>query len=439
MSKYHLVGIGGVGMSALAEALIDTGASVSGSERFLDQGRPLPVLDVLRRQGATILPQNGSGVTQDVDAVVISSAIEPDNPDLAVAARLGIPILHRSQALAKALSRKKLIAVAGTCGKSTITGMLGHILEVADLSPSVVNGAPCVNWCSSQRTGAVLRGGGEICVAEVDESDKSLLNFHPLHALISNCSEDHFCLTESNALFDKFITQVSGIIIDGRSDPEPIPEITEKEWSCEFPFRGRVITLPHPGRHNALNAWQACRMAENLGVSPDTCAKAMASFHGIKRRMELIGTMANGVRVIDEYAHNTEKIRAALKTLQARSTRTLALWRPHGYGPLEKMLDSLTAMFIETLRPDDILFLLPVFDAGGTAKRTIRSESLHACLVAAGVLCELLPDHASVINRIKALVAPGDIIVTMGARDPDITETAVALCVAPAGKMPALP
>ena len=427
MKKLHLVGIGGVGMSALAEALMDLGAEVSGSERFLDQGRPLPVLDVLRGQGATICPQDGSGVTADLSAVVVSSAIESDNPDLAAAARLGIPVLHRSQALAKALTGKKLIAVAGTCGKSTITAMLGHLLDIAGLSPSVVDGAPCVNWFSSQRTGAVLRGTGEYCVAEVDESDKSLLNFYPVHALISNASADHFSLDETNALFDQFLSQVSGSVIDGRADTEPLPQIQEKEWSCEFPFRGRVITLPHPGRHNAINAWQACRLAEIIGVSPEACVRAMASFRGIKRRMELIGTRSDGIRVIDEYAHNTEKIRAALKTLQSRSTRTLALWRPHGYGPLEKMLDSLAVMFTETLRHDDILFLMPVFDAGGSAKRTIQSDILHERLVAAGVRCELLQDHPAVINRITELAHHGDIIVTMGARDPDIPVTAQTL------------
>lgn len=427
MNKLHLVGIGGVGMSALAEALLDTGAEVSGSERFLDQGRPLPVLDVLRRQGATILPQDGSGVSTDVSAVVVSTAIEPDNPDIVAAKRLGIPVEHRSQALANALAGKRLIAVAGTCGKSTITSMIGHILDVAGLSPAVVDGAPCVNWHSATRTGAVLRGTGDFCVVEVDESDKSLLNFFPEYALISNCSADHFCLEESEALFDTFLTQVSGSFLDGRHDTESVPEITESTWSCNFSFRGSVVTLPQPGRHNAVNAWHAARLAEMLGVSAATSARALATFHGIKRRLELIGVRPDGVHVIDEYAHNTEKIRATLQTLQSRSTRTLALWRPHGYGPLEKMLDSLTCMFTDTLRPDDRLFLLPVFDAGGSAKRTIQSDVLHRRLVEAGVRCELLPDHPAVIRRIRELVAPGDVIVTMGARDPDLPETALAL------------
>ncbi len=427
MAKLHLVGIGGVGMSALAEALMDIGAEVSGSERFMDQGKPLPVLDALRAQGARIFPQDGSGVTPDVRSVVASSAIEGDNPDLLAAKRLGIEVIHRSVALARAISPKTLVAVAGTCGKSTITAMLGHILEEAGFDPFVVNGAPCVNWHSATRTGAVRNGCGELCVAEMDESDRSLLNFHPEHAIISNCSADHFCLIESNAIFDDFLTHVSGLVLDGRYDTEPVPEIRELDWSCEFPYRGRVLTLPHPGRHNALNAWQAARMAEKLGATTEDCIRAMASFRGIKRRLELVGIRSDGVRVIDEYAHNTEKIRASLETLRARSQRVLALWRPHGYGPLSKMFESLVEMFTETLRADDILFLLPVFDAGGTADRGINSDALQKRLVANGVKCELLLDHPAVIERISELISPGDIIVTMGARDPDLSVTAASL------------
>lgn len=427
MEKLHLVGIGGVGMSALAETLLDHGACVSGSDRFLDQGRLLPVLSTLRNQGIDIVPQNGSGVHSGLTAVVTSSAIESDNPDILAANRLGIPIKHRSNTLAETLAGKYLVAITGTCGKSTITPMLGHILDVADLAPTVVNGAPCVNWHTPQRTGAVLHGMGPHCVVEVDESDRSLLNFHPKTALVSNASADHFSLEETNALFDAFIAQVSGNVIDGRHDSERLPEITEHTWSSTFEFRNQVITLPQPGRHNAINAWQAARMSELLGVQAETTAKALATFKGIKRRLETIGIRSDGVRVIDEYAHNTEKIRATLITLKNRSTRTLALWRPHGYGPLEKMLESLTEMFIDTLRPDDHLFLLPVFDAGGSASRTIKTEMLQERLAAAGVKAEWLPDHAAAIMRINTLATSGDIIVTMGARDPDLPETAKAL------------
>lgn len=428
MNAFHLIGIGGVGMSALAETLLDHGARVSGSERFCDQGRALPVLDILRNQRINIVPQNGSGIHSNLTAVITSSAIEADNPDVLAANRLGIPIKHRSSTLANTLADKRLIAITGTCGKSTITAMLGHILEVAGLDPTVVNGAQCANWHTPKRTGAVLHGTGNLCIIEADESDRSLLNFHPETALVSNASADHFSLEDTNTLFDAFIAQVSGTVIDGRNDSEPLPEITAHDWACSFEFRNQLITLSQPGRHNAINAWQAARMAELLDVPPQTIAKALASFKGIKRRLETIGVRSDGVRVVDEYAHNPEKIRATLETLKSRSARTLALWRPHGYGPLEKMFEDLSTMFTETLRPDDHLFLLPVFDAGGTASRTIKTEALQERLAASGVKAEWFPDHTAAIMRISSLADAGDIIVTMGARDPDLPETAKALC-----------
>ncbi len=425
--KLHLTGIGGVGMSALAELLLDSGIEVSGSERFLDHGKALPVLDVLCLQGAHIFPQNGSGVTDDIDAVVISSAIERDNPDIAAAERKGIEVVHRSVALARALASKRIVSVAGTSGKSTITAMLGHILNETGFQPSVVNGAPCINWCSSERTGAVLKGNGDLCIVEVDESDCSLFNFNPEHALISNCSADHFCLLESNTIFNEFLTQVTGNVLDGRYEPDLPPAVRELEWGCEFSHRGRVVTLPQPGLHNATNAWQAIRMAEMLGAETDACIGAISTFKGIKRRLELVGIRDDGVRVVDEYAHNTEKIRASLKTLSARSKRVLALWRPHGYGPLAKMFADLVEMFSETLRADDVLFLLPVFDMGGTAARSINSDLLRDQLVSKGADCRLVADHKSAISSIRATACSGDVIVTMGARDPELPVTAISL------------
>lgn len=424
MKAIHLVGIGGVGMSALAEALLDTGARVSGSERFLDQGRPLPVLDTLRHQGAAIVPQDGRGVRSGLDAVVVSSAIEADNPDVRAAHRLGVPVTHRADMLAQCVAGRRLIAVTGTCGKSTITGMLGHILDVAGQAPTVINGAACVNWASTRRTGAVLRGTGPFCVIEADESDKSLLAFHPECALVANASADHFPIAETHALFDAFLAQVSGFRLDGRQPPACVPAIEESDWSCSFPFRGTIVTLPLPGRHNAVNAWQAATLADALGIPASTITTALATFKGIKRRMETIGRRADGARVVDEYAHNTEKIRAALLTLQPRSSRVLALWRPHGYGPLEKMFDSLVTVFTETLRPADRLFLLPVFDAGGSASRAIDSRQLHKRLLENGVAAEWLPDHDAAVARMGGLAEPGDILLTMGARDPDLPETA---------------
>ena len=434
--RFHLIGIGGVGMSPLAEALLDAGHSVSGSDRFVDSGRRMPVFDALESQGAVIFPQDGSGIRcAQPDVVARSSAVEEDNPDIVAAARNGTPVVHRSVALAEALRGKRLVAIAGTCGKSTITGMVGHILDFAGLSPSVVNGAPCVGWVSPARTGAVLKGGGDLCVAEVDESDKSLLNFAPDFALVSNSSPDHFSQSETDALFDEFLAKPSlapraaarAAFIDGRKDAAA-PEIALTDWGSEFSYGGAEFALNIPGRHNAVNAWQAARLAELAGVPAARSSAALASFKGVKRRMELVGVAPDGTRIVDDYAHNTEKIRAALLALQPLAAQLVALWRPHGYGPLAKMMDELERMFAETLRPGDSLILPPVFDAGGTASRVVQSDALCARLAARGVDAHFAADGwGEAIAIAHAKLRPGAAAVTMGARDPDLPAAALEI------------
>lgn len=424
----HLVGIAGTGMSALAEALLDAGRAVTGSDRFFDRGAAVPALDALRARGVPLFPQDGSGVGPATECVVVSTAVEADNPDLAAAARLGVPVRHRAAALAALLSDRRLVAVAGTSGKSTTTALLGHLLAEAGLDPTVVDGAACLNWRAPDRTGAVRAGApGGLCVAEVDESDRSLLSFRPAAALLLNASADHFPLGETNDLFDRFLAQVEpgGPVVDARGEPPVACE--EGPWSVSFHFRGRRMEVPLPGAHHAQDAALACRMALALGAPEEALAPALSSFRGLARRMELVGVRADGLRVVDDYAHNTEKLRATLSALEARAPRVFAIWRPHGYAPLRKMRDDLAAMFRDTLRPDDRLLLLPVFDAGGTAARDVSSDDFASQLRALGVPAECVPDAAAAAAAVSAAAGPADIAATLGARDPDLPRLARAI------------
>ena len=425
-NHYHLTGIAGVGMSALAEALLDSGATVSGSDRLVDSGRETPVVRRLRAQGIRIVPQDGSGLGPDTAALVVSTAIESNNADIARARELGVPVRHRSDVLAEVIGDRPLIAVAGTCGKSTTTAILGTILEGCGADPAVVNGAGVVAWRSDSRTGAVRKGSGP-CVAEVDESDRSLLRFHPAHAIVTNASADHFPLEETLALFAQFRAQVGGTIIDGTA-PDPAPPAFERvPWGSRFTWDGATYAVPVPGLHNGMNAWQAVRMALALGYPPDTIAQALAGFRGVDRRLELVGRATCGAMVVDDYAHNTEKIRAAWLALRAEaaSERVVGLWRPHGYGPLRHMLGDLAAMFAETLGPRDRLFLLPVYDAGGTADRSIHTDDLLAALREQGVQgASLVANHDEAVAAMSATAEPGDVLLTLGARDPELPVTA---------------
>lgn len=409
----HLIGIGGVGMSALARAFLEQGKKVSGADRLLDDpSRPLtPALARLAADGVELFPDDGSGVAPGVDRLVVSTAIESTNRGLERARELGIPVIHRAAALAEALSGFKLVAVAGTCGKSTVTAMLGHVLSSCGFDPFVVNGADVPGW-----KGAVLPGRGEYAVAEVDESDKSLTAFKPYAVVVTNASADHYSLEEMNEVFDAFVRNVPGPVVDGRRGaPEGVA--AELARAC-----------PLPGAHNRANAAHAAAMALALGAKEDDVRRALASFPGVVRRLQLIGTFAGGGApvVYDDYAHNPEKLHAMLSTLQEAHPRGVAaVWRPHGYAPLRKMLEALAAMFRRTLRPCDLLLLPPVYDAGGTADRSINSSALAAELDGCPVVQVENLKEAEEILRTRASAFGA--IVTAGARDPELPLLAMHL------------
>jgi UDP-N-acetylmuramate-alanine ligase len=426
-SSLHVVGVAGVGMSALAQALVATGARVTGSDRYHDRGDSLDILRQLAQAGITIVPQDGTGVTASTVAVTVSTAIEDDNPDIAAARSLNVPIVHRAAMLAKLAEGRRCVAITGTCGKSTVTGMVGWILEQLGADPTVVNGAPVLNWRTDECIGNVRIGKSDLWVIEADESDRSLLQFHPDWALITNVSKDHFEYDETRALFDTFARQarnpvldasVPGGILDGFS-PQVMP------GSSSFKFREIEFHVPLPGRHNAENALCAAALCERMGYPLAGISDALATFKGIHRRLELAGK-ARGVTVIDDYAHNPAKIEAAWRAVQPTNGRMFAVWRPHGYKPLATMLTELQTSFRSLWRPGDRIIVLPVYDVGGTATRTINSDALTTHLRNAGVDATVAPDYPTVLAAASD-ARYGDTILVMGARDPHLPELARAI------------
>ena len=384
--KRHLIGIGGVGMSALATALVRLGDEVTGADRTLGT----PNIRFLESLGVKVFPDDGSGVDAATGEVVVSTAIESDNPGLVRAAELGIPVVHRAKALARALSGHRLVAVVGTCGKSTVTAMLGHVLAECGLDPFCVNGANVPGW-----EGAVRFGRGEYAVAEVDESDRSLVAFSPYAAIVTNASADHYSKEEMDQVFDDFVRNCPGPVVDGRKcDP------------------GEAETTM-PGRHNRQNAALALRMALALGCDEAKARAALLTFRGVERRLQRIGG-----NVFDDYAHNPEKLRAMWTTLAEEYPGGLcAVWRPHGYAPLRKMLDALAEMFSSTIRPQDRLLVLPVYDAGGTADRSINSDALVARL---GDKAVAVSDFDEAYSWCRAHRGDFAAFAVCGARDPGL-------------------
>ena len=413
--KRHLIGIGGVGMSALATALVRLGDEVTGADRTLGT----PNIKFLESLGVRVYPDDGSGVDSSTDEVIVSTAIEETNAGLVKAKELGIPVTHRAKALARTLKDYRLVAVVGTCGKSTVTAMLGHVLAECGLDPMCVNGANVPGW-----EGAVRFGKGEYAVAEVDESDKSLVAFKPYAAIVTNASADHYSKEEMDEVFDAFIRDCKGPVVDGRKNV--------RMFECSDVRKDvTVVDTSIPGRHNRQNAALALRMALVLGCDEAKARAALLSFRGVERRLQLITptfehsniqTFKYSPAVYDDYAHNPEKLKAMWTTLAEKHPEGICvIWRPHGYAPLRKMMDALAAMFAETVRPQDKLLLLPVYDAGGTTDRSINSDELKAKVEGeVEQRIELVSDLDAAYDWCEAHKGDYAAFVTCGARDPGL-------------------
>ena len=397
MRRVHFIGIGGVGMNGLAQLAAQSGYKVSGSDRAYDACSE--VFLSLEHAGVSIHPQDGSGIIEETDVVVFSTAIEFDNPDLQKTQSLGIPTLHRSLFLKELIGDDELIAVAGTAGKTTTTGMLGWIFHCLEYDPSVYNGAAVLNWKSIPALGNIRLGKSKCWIIEADESDKSFLHFHPTHTVITNISRDHYELDELHAMFNRLEAQTKGITVRGS---------------------GKRIPVPTLGKHDEENAACALELCLALGLDKDRVLDALSRFKGIERRLEIIG-MVEGITVIDDYAHNPAKIGAALSAAAERYQTVHAYWRPHGYGPLAQNLDNFTETFSTHWKKNGgSVFILPVYYAGGTVTRSVESDDLVDRLNSAGVDARIVTTYSALKRELEKAAGAGDAILGMGARDPQL-------------------
>jgi len=434
---YHLVGVAGVGMSALAQVLLARGYAVSGSDRFLDEGKALDVMLKLRSAGLQLVLQDGSGVKPETTGVITSTAIEQDNPDVIAALRQGVSVMHRTDMLAYLAAGQRLIAITGTSGKTTVTGMVGWIFECLGKDPTVVNGGAVINWMSDYRIGNVRIGHSHTWIVEADESDRSLLRFDPDWAVVTNISKDHFELDEVTDLFRSFAGRVRSGVVCGagvsvtlrkgsEATSKPAAFFVEERFEpyeeagyFHFWYKGLAFQSPLIGRHNAENAFIAVVLCDQLGMDRTAVRNALISFKGIQRRLEKVG-IARGVSIIDDYAHNPAKIRGSWKAVSPMHRRLVGVWRPHGFAPMANMINELAAAFAEVCRPEDKLFVLPVYYAGGSAKKKVASEDLVSLLKERQVNVELVPDYDHLLVQLPREVHEGDGVLCMGARDPQI-------------------
>jgi UDP-N-acetylmuramate--alanine ligase len=448
-SPVFFSGIGGSGMLPLASIVRASGAKVAGSDRSLDAGRTPHKFDYLRSLGIQLFPQDGSGLQEGM-TLVTSAAVEPTVPDVVRAKELGLKHLTRPQFLAQLLNNaQRSVAVGGTSGKSTVTGMIGWILHACHRQPTVMNGAVMKNFVTpSAPFASALVGDPELFVSEVDESDGSIALYRPEVAVLTNISLDHKEMDELRELFAHFLNASRKAILN-LDDPETralsatIPADKMIGYGFDSPgadFMGKdlqlgpdgasfaveaggerhQVELKVPGRHNASNALAAIAAARALGVSVPDAAAALGRFEGLRRRLETVGHAA-GVTVIDDFAHNPDKIAASLATLRAHAGRLLIMFQPHGYGPLAKMGEPLARAFADGMAADDRLYLPDPVYQGGTVERTRGSDWLAEQV---GANARHIPERAKIADALVAEAREGDRILIMGARDDTLIDFA---------------
>jgi len=446
---WFFCGIGGSGMLPLAMILHGQGAAIAGSDRSYDQGRTPEKFAWLKRQGIALFPQDGSGISSGEQALIASAAIEDTVPEVARAKELGCPRFTRAELLSTLFNNAQTgIAVGGTSGKSTVTGMLGWILYEAGRDPTIMNGAVMKNFVSPEIPFASARvGQGDVFVSEVDESDGSIALYRPAVAVLLNLSLDHKSLEELRALFGNFLaaSAVAAVNADNVEALALLPHARaaltfgiEQEQAqigvvpgsiAEGPTRQAALvidrhdgthyslTLNLPGRHNLSNALAAIAGAVAAGVPTGKAVAALASFAGLARRFDIVGASASGITVIDDFGHNPEKCAATLRTLKAHPGRVIAFFQPHGYGPLRQMGRELAETFARELGPDDITVLCDPVYFGGTVDRSEGSERIVDLITQAGGQALHIPLREECGPHIAGIARPGDRIVIMGARD----------------------
>jgi UDP-N-acetylmuramate--alanine ligase len=454
-SPVFFSGIGGSGMLPLASIVRASGGRVFGSDRSLDAGRTPHKFDYLRSLGIQLFPQDGSGLQEGM-TLVTSAAVEATVPDVVRAKELGLPHLTRPEFLARLLnSAQRSVAVGGTSGKSTVTGMIGWILHACHRQPTVMNGAVMKNFVTpSAPFASALVGDPELFVSEVDESDGSISLYRPEIAVLTNISLDHKEMAELRELFAGFLGATKKAVLnlddpETRALGEALPEAKLIGYGFDSPGAALMgkdlqlepngvtfaleadgarhdVRLAVPGRHNASNALAAIAASRALGVRIEDSVTALARFEGLKRRLETVGEAA-GVTVIDDFAHNPDKIAATLATLRAQPGRLLIMFQPHGYGPLAKMGEPLADSLAEGMAVGDRLYLPDPVYQGGTVERTRGSDWLAQQVRERGREAEHIAQRPEIGDQLVEIARSGDRILVMGARDDTLIDFARSL------------
>ena len=444
MAKISFCGISGSGMSALAQVLKFSGHVVQGTDRNFDLKRDLKNQQALENIGIKIYPQDGSAIDNTIDYICASTAVEDNIPDIKVAKEKGILIKTRPEVLSDIFhSYKYGIAIGGTSGKTTTTAMVGFILDKAGKKPCVINGGLLRDYENNKGIPNVILNKGDICVVEADESNGSISLYNPYISVINNISADHKSLSELFDLFQQFSNRTTDVVIVN-DDYELCKKIQHKNLrtfsiknakadffannikplpnGTQYSFRGRTYTLNLIGAFNVANALAAIAVCEQMGVDANMAATILTDFHGTKRRLEIIGSK-NNITVIDDFAHNPDKVKASVSALRQYHGRLIVLFQPHGFGPMRSLGKEIIAEFVSNMTDDDILVMPEIFFVGGTVTKDISSKDLINHAHALGKdNAFFFDERTEAENFILSQAKPGDRIIIMGARDNSLTD-----------------
>lgn len=419
-------------MSALACFLADKGHFVVGSDRAFDQNGAHPVRNFLLTKGITIVPQDGKGIDSSFDLAVFSTAVEPDRPEVIRAKEVGVAAKTRPEFLAELVRDFETIAVAGTSGKSTSSGMLAFLMAKLGLSPNFIGGGRVKQFHNAGNPGNSLAGRSDYLVIEACESDGSIVNYKPLHSVILNLDLDHHPVDATAEMFSRLVENTSGMVvlngddekldrldvksavtfsIDNKSDFSA-NDVVYRPFATDFSVNGTDFRLSIPGKHNLSNALSCIATLNRMDIPLADIASVLSAFEGIERRFDIVLNDGKYL-VIDDYAHNPHKISAFMETVAAIRDRVCYIFQPHGFGPTRMMKKEYIEAFSKNLRHQDHLILLPIFYAGGTASKDISSHDLAEGIKAAGKSVEVVEQRRDVLTRVN----DWNTHVVFGARD----------------------
>jgi UDP-N-acetylmuramate--alanine ligase len=437
--RFFFAGVAGAGMSAIAQYLSGRGKQVSGSDRLFNTDANDHTKAQLEAEGIHCFDQLKAQITEQDEVLVVSTAIEDTNVEVARAKSLHIPIITRAQLLAQICASKKTIAIAGTSGKSTTAAMLFHLLTQNGIDASLITGAGIVSLIKQGKIGNCHVGNSDWLIIEADESDGSLVQYKPAIGVLLSIDKDHKELSELHEIFSIFKgnTQEHFIVnrshnlaasystdtaLDfGKGTPNEGQDFRQEGFNIYFDVNGVAMHLPTIGAHNMENALACIAVARQLGLNEEQCAAALSSYPGIYRRHQLLGTV-NGITVIDDYAHNPAKIAASIEACKPVADKLIAWFQPHGFAPTKFIRTELVEEISKALRPQDEMWMSEIYYAGGTTTKDISAADLIEDLKAKGINAFFVADRNELITAMKPHFTDDCILLLMGARDPSLEQ-----------------